>query len=81
MAYIRQIDEIEATGVLKRIYEGAKSRAGKVANIIKIMSLDERTTQSSIQFYVSLMKTPNALDAACREMLASVVSNANGCFY
>ena len=81
MAYIRQIYEDDATGALKRIYEGAKSRAGKVANIIKVMSLDEPTNQTSIQFYVSLMKTPNALDAACREMLAAVVSNANGCFY
>jgi len=46
-----------------------------------VMSLDEPTNQTSTQFYVSLMKTPNALDAACREMLAAVVSNANGCFY
>ena len=81
MAYIKQIEENEATGVLKRVYDGAKSRAGNVANIIKVMSLDERSNQASTQFYVRLMKTPNALDAARREMLAAVVSNANGCFY
>ena len=81
MAYVKQIDENEATGALKLVYDSAKSRAGKVANIIKVMSLDSRSNQASIQFYVSLMKSPNALDAACREMLAAVVSNANACFY
>lgn len=81
MAYIKQIEENEATGILKRVYDGATSRAGGVANIIKVMSLDEKTNQASIQFYVNLMKTRNALDAASREMLAAVVSNANGCFY
>ena len=81
MAFITQIQEGDATGTLKRVYDGANARAGGVANIIKVMSLDGRTAQSSMQFYVSLMKTPNALDVARREMLAAVVSNANGCFY
>lgn len=81
MAYIKHIREHEATGGLKALYDAAKSRAGNVANIIKVMSLDETSNRSSIQFYVSLMKSPNAIDAASREMLATVVSNANGCFY
>jgi alkylhydroperoxidase family enzyme len=81
LAYIRQISERAANGMLKRIYAAAKSRAGKVANIIKVMSLDAATNQASMQFYVSLMKSSNPLDAASREMLATVVSNANGCFY
>ena len=81
MAYVRQIDEEEAKGRIARVYEAGKSRAGRVANIIKVMSLDARSTQASMQFYLSLMKTPNALDAARREMLAAVVSNANECYY
>lgn len=81
MTYIKQIDEDEARGTLKRIYDDARVRAGKVANIIKVMSLDAPSNQRSIQFYVSLMKSKNSLTAACREMLAAVVSNANGCFY
>lgn len=81
MAYIKQVVENEATGVLKQLYDSAMSRVGRVANIIKVMSLDANTAQSSIQFYLGLMKTPNSLDPANREMLATVVSNANGCFY
>jgi alkylhydroperoxidase family enzyme len=81
MAHIRQVEEDEASGLLERIYEAARGRAGSVANIIKIMSRDPRSTQGSMQFYVSLMKTENALSPARREMLATVVSNVNACYY
>lgn len=81
MAYIRQVDENEATGVLQRVYEAARGRIGRVANIIKVMSRDGRSTQASMQFYVSLMKADNGLPASQREMLATVVSNINECYY
>jgi len=81
MAFIRQIQPDEADGLLKRIYDAASKRAGRVANIIKVMSLDPRSCQGSMQFYTSLMKTENALSAARREMLAAVVSNINDCYY
>lgn len=81
MAYIRQIDEGEAQGPLKAVYDAAGGRAGSVAKIIKVMSLDERSVAGSMDFYVSLMKSTNALDPARREMLAAVVSNVNDCFY
>ena len=59
----------------------ARSRAGGIANIIRVMSLDGRSTAGSMQFYVSIMKSPNALSPARREMLAAVVSNINDCYY
>ena len=81
MPHIQQIDESAATGLLRRIYDAAISRAGGVANIIKVMSLDARSAQGSMQFYTALMKSPNALSPARREMLATVVSNINDCYY
>ena len=81
MPYIQHIDEPQAAGLLKRIYESAIARAGGVANIIKVMSLDPRSAQGSMQLYTSLMKSPNALSPARREMLAAVVSNINDCYY
>jgi alkylhydroperoxidase family enzyme len=81
VAYIRQISDEEADGTLARVFEAARGRHGRVANIIRVMSLDARSVQGSMQFYVSLMKSPNALDAARREMLAAVVSNINDCYY
>ena len=81
MAFIKLIGEDEATGLLERVYAAGRARAGSVANIIKVMSRNARSTQASMGFYVSVMKTDNGLSPARREMLAAVVSNINGCYY
>lgn len=81
MAHVRQIPEDEAQGPLQRVYAAALTRAGGIANIIRVMSLDGRAAAGSMQFYVSIMKSPNALSPARREMLATVVSNINDCYY
>ena len=81
MAFIDQISEKQATGAIGELYAAARKRAGGVANILKVMSLDAATLKTSMQFYLSLMKSPNALSAARKEMLAAVVSNVNDCYY
>jgi len=81
MAYVEQTDEEDAVGSVANVYGAARERAGGVANIIKVMSGDVRSLKGSMQFYVSLMKSTNALSPARREMLATVVSNANDCYY
>ena len=81
MAFIKQVSDDEATGALQRVYEAARGRGGGVANIIRVMSRDGRSVQGSMQLYVSLMKSDNALSASRREMLAAVVSNINECYY
>ena len=81
MAYIKQTSEEEAQGTVGKVYEAAKKRVGHIANIIRVMSLDGNSLQGSIQFYTGLMKSDNALTAAQREMLATVVSNVNMCYY
>ena len=81
MPYITQVKPSDATGRLKKIYDSANERAGYVAGIIKVMSLDPSSCAASMGFYGSLMKVDNGLSTAQREMLATVVSNANDCFY
>ena len=81
MAYVEQTSEENAVGVVADLYEAARERAGGVANIIKVMSCDGRSLKGSMLFYVSLMKSSNALSSARREMLATVVSNINDCYY
>ncbi len=81
MSYIKKIPIDEATGRLKQVYEAGVARSGSVAQIIRIMSQDARSCQGSMGFYVSLMKADNALPAPQREMLATVVSNINDCYY
>jgi alkylhydroperoxidase family enzyme len=81
MAHIRQIEEHEAGGLLKQVYDAAKARAGKVANIVKVMGLDPRAAEASMALYLRLMKSPGPLEPARREMVAAVVSNVNECYY
>lgn len=81
MAWIDLIREPEATGPLSKLYESSRNRAGYIAQIIQVMSRDADIAAESMRFYVRLMKSPNALNAARRELLATVVSNVNDCYY
>ena len=82
MAWIRQVPIEEATGQLKKIYDAGIERAGEVANIIRIMSLRPRPLRMMMDFYVHTMLGPkSALSRTEREMLATVTSETNSCFY
>jgi len=75
------IEPEEATGELRTEYEKAFSRAGKVFNILKVQSLNPGTLRASMEIYLTTMYGPSGLSRSEREMLATVVSWANHCFY
>jgi hypothetical protein len=106
MAHIRQISTTEATGVLRRIYDEAIARAGRVWGILRVQSLNPAALEASMGMYKAIMfpappsstdraggpgspddalrRTgggPSPLSRSRREMLATVVSRANDCFY
>jgi uncharacterized peroxidase-related enzyme len=81
MAHLRLIDVEEATGPLKREYDEAMARAGKVFNIVKAMSLRPGVLRRSISLYRAIMFGSSRLTRAERELLATVVSRTNGCHY
>jgi len=81
MAYIEQVPLAEATGETNKLYQAAIRRAGGVANIIRVMSQHGASASASMGLYISTMKSKNALSGAQREMMATVVSNVNDCFY
>ena len=81
MAWIRTIEPGEATGELKAEYEKAVRRAGKVFNILKVQSLNPAALQASMQMYLTTMHAPSGLSRTERELVATVVSWANQCFY
>lgn len=81
MAHIRQIRPDEATGLLKRIYDEAIARAGKVWGILRIQSLNPPALDAGMSMYKAVMFGPSPLTRSRREMLATVVSRANDCFY
>jgi alkylhydroperoxidase family enzyme len=76
MSWIKTIEPEDATGELKVEYDKAIKRAGKVFNILKVQSL-----RASVHLYLATMYGPSGLSRAEREMLATVVSQANHCFY
>jgi uncharacterized peroxidase-related enzyme len=81
MAWIKTIEPEEATDELKEEYDKAVRRAGKVFNILKVQSLNPAALKVSIQLYLATMYSPSGLTRAEREMLGTVVSWANHCFY
>ena len=81
MAWIKQIPDDQAQGLLKEQYEAALKRAGRVFNIVRVMSLNAPLLRDSMAFYITLMKGPSPLRRAQREMIATVVSSEVGCHY
>lgn len=81
MAWIRVIDEPDASGELGDAYGTAKSRRGQVANILKIHSVHPGALVRHLELYVELMFGRSELTRAEREMIAVAVSTANHCHY
>ena len=81
MPHIKQIEVGEAEGPLAEEYAAALGRAGKVFNIVKAMCLNPLVLNRSMALYQAIMFGPSELSRAERELLAVVVSTANGCHY
>lgn len=81
MPYIEQIEIAKATGFLKKQFDQALERAGRVWHIVHIMSLNPRTMDASMKFYGAIMFGSFPLARWQREMLAVVTAKANDCFY
>ncbi len=81
MPWIRQVPVDEATGLLKQQFDAAMERAGRVWNIVHIMSVNPLVMDGSMRLYGALLKGRSPLSRAQREMLATVVSAEVGCHY
>jgi alkylhydroperoxidase family enzyme len=81
LAFIRLVDVAAATGRLKRAYDAALARAGRVWNIVRTMSPNPPVLDASIAIYQQVMHGESPLTRVQRELLAVVVSRTNGCFY
>ena len=81
MPYIDIVPLKRATGLLKKQYDAALARAGRIWGIVSIMSPNPRAMKVSMDFYKTLMYGPSPLSRGQREMLAVVVSATNHCVY
>lgn len=90
--WIRMIGVAEAEGELKeayaRLWAGGSSRpsvytppTGDAANIIRSHSLDPEGLRLAFAMSAAVHWSPRALPWATREMLNTVTSGANNCFY
>lgn len=81
MTWIRTFQPDEAEGRLARSYAAAQARAGRVFGIVRAMSPAPAILDASMGLYQKIMYAPRGLARAQRELLATVVSRANGCHY
>jgi alkylhydroperoxidase family enzyme len=81
IAHLGLIDPEDADGLLAEEYAAAVERAGRVYNIVRSMSLNPGVLRRSMQLYREIMFGPSRLTRQERELLATVVSAANECFY
>ena len=81
MPYIEQISVEDATGWLRKQFEAAQERAGRVWHIVHAMSLNPGTMDASLRLYGAIMFGASPLTRWRREMLAVVTSQLNDCFY
>jgi uncharacterized peroxidase-related enzyme len=82
MAWIRTVEPRDAEGLLRRLYDAAIRRAGKVFNVLRAQSPRPRVLRASTQLYLEVMhSTESGLSRRQREMVATVVSAVNGCHY
>lgn len=81
MSYVKQVNEDNASGAIRRVFDAATARDGEISELIRATSLDAKSTQAAHNFETNLMKTKNALSPERRALLGIVVGNANGCFY
>ncbi len=81
MAHIKLVEPHEATGALKRQYDAAIARAGRVWNIVRTMSPNPPVLDASMRLYGATMQGESPLTRVQRELIAVVVSQVNDCFY
>ena len=82
MAWIDTVTEDEAEGLLAKHYKAAQGRAGSVAGIVKLHSNHVPTLRASMNLYMATTTMEeNPLPRWTRELIATVVSRTNDCFY
>lgn len=81
MAWIEETAHEEASGLLKEELDTAVERAGRIWNIVQVMSINPEVLSASMGMYGALMHGDSPLSRQQREMLATVVSSELACVY
>jgi len=80
MAWIRVIDQDEATGELADYYREAREQGRPVRNVRRVMSLNPRAL-NALEAFQRSWREEGVLIPRHREMVALVTSVLNRCYY
>jgi uncharacterized peroxidase-related enzyme len=81
MSWIEEVEVSEAEGKLAETYATLIKQRGKVANILKVHSLNPEAMGDHLDLYMTIMFGKSGLSRAEREAIAVVVSASNDCEY
>ncbi|UCB53005.1 MAG: carboxymuconolactone decarboxylase family protein [Candidatus Zixiibacteriota bacterium] len=83
MSSVKMIDEVEATGETKSIYEDIRTTLDVdfVPNMYKAMAVKPDFLEANWNRVKAVMQTPGKLDALTKEIIAVAVSAVMGCRY
>jgi len=81
MVWIKTVDKDKAKGRTKQVYERILKERGHLANIFLAQGSDPEVLNHHLDLYFELMLGPGPLSREEREMIAVIVSAANGCAY
>ena len=83
MASIRMVEEVEATGKVKEVYEDIKATLGIdfIPNMYKVMAPKPDYLDVNWTKIKSIMRGPGKLDPLTKEIIAVAVSAVTGCKY
>ena len=83
MASIKLVDEADATGKTKSIYEDIRTTLGIdfVPNMYRAMAVKPDYLEANWNKVKAVMKGPGKLDALTKEIIAVAVSAVMGCRY
>ncbi len=79
--WIETVAPDRADGEVRREYDEALRRAGRIWNIVRVMSPNPGTMRAAMAFYSAILFGPSGLSRIQREALATVTSKANDCHY
>lgn len=79
--FITTIATDEATGLLRELYDAALARSARIANILRVMSVNPSTLKAALDFHASVMLLPVSLRRDQLEQIGIAVSRVNRCYY
>lgn len=81
MPWIDIIEDADADGELREVYDSITRARGKLSNVVRVQSLNARALQAHMSLYAATVYGRMSLRRADRELIAVVVSVANQCPY